>query len=37
MDDNPRLAHRIFSQPTEYLPLIDESAVWAQVTFSFIH
>ncbi|KAL8521146.1 hypothetical protein ACS0TY_011625 [Phlomoides rotata] len=30
MDDNPRLAHHIFSQPTEYLPLIDESAIWAQ-------
>ncbi|KAK4438151.1 putative DNA helicase MCM9 [Sesamum alatum] len=30
MDDNPSLAHTIFSQPTEYLPLFDESAVWAQ-------
>ncbi|KAL0335084.1 UNVERIFIED_CONTAM: putative DNA helicase MCM9 [Sesamum radiatum] len=30
MDDNPSLAHLIFSQPTEYLPLFDESAIWAQ-------
>ncbi|XP_011087919.1 probable DNA helicase MCM9 isoform X4 [Sesamum indicum] len=30
MDDNPSLSHLIFSQPTEYLPLFDESAVWAQ-------
>ncbi|GFP86780.1 probable DNA helicase mcm9 [Phtheirospermum japonicum] len=30
MDENPPLAHLIFSQPTEYLPLFDESAVWAQ-------
>ncbi|KAL0384438.1 UNVERIFIED_CONTAM: putative DNA helicase MCM9 [Sesamum radiatum] len=30
MDDDPSLAHLIFSQPTEYLPLFDESAIWAQ-------
>ncbi|CAK9174061.1 unnamed protein product [Ilex paraguariensis] len=30
MDDDPRLAHLIFSQPTEYLPLFDDSANWAQ-------
>ncbi|KAL3814390.1 hypothetical protein ACJIZ3_015658 [Penstemon smallii] len=30
MDDNPPLAHLIFSQPTQYLPIFDESAVWAQ-------
>ncbi|KAI3445760.1 hypothetical protein Pfo_002425 [Paulownia fortunei] len=30
MDDNPPLAHLIFSQPTEYLPLFNESAIWAQ-------
>ncbi|KAK6156777.1 hypothetical protein DH2020_011025 [Rehmannia glutinosa] len=30
MDENPPLAHLISSQPTEYLPLFDESAVWAQ-------
>lgn len=30
MDDNPPLAHLIFSEPKEYLPLFDESAVWAQ-------
>ncbi|KAH6789951.1 minichromosome maintenance 9 [Perilla frutescens var. frutescens] len=30
MDDNPPLAHLIFSQPKEYLPIFDESAVWAE-------
>ncbi|KAL9174513.1 hypothetical protein ABFS82_02G057100 [Erythranthe guttata] len=30
MDENPPLAHLIFSQPTEYLPLFDESTIWAQ-------
>ncbi|KAK6135455.1 hypothetical protein DH2020_030800 [Rehmannia glutinosa] len=30
MDENPPLAHLISSQPTEYLPLFDESAAWAQ-------
>ncbi|PIN10218.1 DNA replication licensing factor, MCM2 component [Handroanthus impetiginosus] len=30
LDDNPPLAHLIFSQPMVYLPLFDESAIWAQ-------
>ncbi|XP_051131573.1 probable DNA helicase MCM9 isoform X2 [Andrographis paniculata] len=30
MDDNPQLAHAIFSHPTEYLSQFDESAIWAQ-------
>ncbi|CAI9104079.1 OLC1v1002690C1 [Oldenlandia corymbosa var. corymbosa] len=30
LDDNPNLANLIFSHPTEYLPLFDESAIWAQ-------
>lgn len=33
MDDNPPLAYLIFEQPKEFLPLFDESAVWAQVSF----
>lgn len=31
MDDNPALSQFIFAKPTEYLPLFDEAAVWAQV------
>ncbi|CAN4107941.1 unnamed protein product [Withania somnifera] len=30
MDDNPALSQFIFAKPTEYLPLFDEAAVWAQ-------
>ncbi|XP_073141326.1 probable DNA helicase MCM9 isoform X2 [Henckelia pumila] len=30
MDENPRLAQLVFSQPTIYLALFDESAIWAQ-------
>ncbi|XP_075073551.1 putative DNA helicase MCM9 isoform X1 [Nicotiana tabacum] len=30
MDDNPTLSQFIFAKPTEYLPLFDEAAVWAQ-------
>ncbi|KAL6517623.1 DNA helicase mcm9 [Orobanche minor] len=30
MDENPQLAHLIFSQPTEYLPILDESAICGQ-------
>ncbi|XP_042007045.1 probable DNA helicase MCM9 [Salvia splendens] len=30
MDDNPPLAHLIFEHPKEFLPLFDDSAVWAQ-------
>lgn len=30
IDENPALAHLIFRQSTVYLPLFDESAVWAQ-------
>ncbi|KAL6545807.1 DNA helicase mcm9 [Orobanche gracilis] len=30
MDENPKLANLIFSHPTEYLPLFDESAIWVQ-------
>ncbi|KAK9943255.1 hypothetical protein M0R45_008869 [Rubus argutus] len=29
MDDDPPLAHLVFSQPTEYLRFLDEAAVWA--------
>ncbi|KAL6269737.1 hypothetical protein ACE6H2_026648 [Prunus campanulata] len=29
MDDDPPLSHLVFSQPTEYLRLFDEAAVWA--------
>lgn len=31
MDDNPALSQFIFAKPTEYLPLFDEAAIWAQV------
>ncbi|XP_057804036.1 probable DNA helicase MCM9 isoform X4 [Salvia miltiorrhiza] len=30
MEDNPPLAHLIFEHPKEFLPLFDDSAVWAQ-------
>ncbi|XP_073311345.1 probable DNA helicase MCM9 isoform X2 [Primulina huaijiensis] len=30
MDENPPLAHLVFSQPAKYLALFDESAIWAQ-------
>ncbi|KAG9152561.1 hypothetical protein Leryth_024714 [Lithospermum erythrorhizon] len=30
MEENPSIANLIFSQPTEYLPLFDDAAVWAQ-------
>ncbi|XP_049352308.1 probable DNA helicase MCM9 isoform X1 [Solanum verrucosum] len=30
MDDNPALSQFIFAKPTEYLPLFNEAAVWAQ-------
>ncbi|KAJ8529904.1 hypothetical protein K7X08_036739 [Anisodus acutangulus] len=30
MDDNPSLSQFIFAKPTEYLPLFDEAALWAQ-------
>ncbi|KAA8536431.1 hypothetical protein F0562_028909 [Nyssa sinensis] len=34
MDDNPPLAHLLFSQPTEYLQLFDQAANWAQKIIS---
>ncbi|KAL3538681.1 hypothetical protein ACH5RR_002047 [Cinchona calisaya] len=30
LDDNPTLAHLLFSYPNEYLPVFDEAAIWAQ-------
>uniref|UniRef100_M1AXY1 DNA helicase n=1 Tax=Solanum tuberosum TaxID=4113 RepID=M1AXY1_SOLTU len=30
MDDNPALSQFIFAKPTEYLPIFNEAAVWAQ-------
>ncbi|KAK6916148.1 MCM OB domain, partial [Dillenia turbinata] len=30
MNDDPQLAHLLFSQPTTYLPLLDEAASWVQ-------
>lgn len=35
MDDDPPLAHLVFSQPTEYLRFLDEAAVWAHVCMQF--
>ncbi|XP_052193198.1 probable DNA helicase MCM9 isoform X2 [Diospyros lotus] len=30
MDEHPPVAHLLFSQPTHYLPLFDQAALWAQ-------
>ncbi|XP_071931100.1 probable DNA helicase MCM9 isoform X4 [Coffea arabica] len=30
LDDNPTLAHLLFSHPAEYLLVFDEAAIWAQ-------
>ncbi|XP_059313775.1 probable DNA helicase MCM9 [Lycium ferocissimum] len=30
MDDNPTLSHFIFAKPTDYLPIFDQAALWAQ-------
>ncbi|XP_047315145.1 probable DNA helicase MCM9 isoform X3 [Impatiens glandulifera] len=33
MDDNQQLAYLVFSQPSEFLPLFDDAAKWAEVVY----
>ncbi|KAF2320416.1 hypothetical protein GH714_027450 [Hevea brasiliensis] len=33
MDENPQIAHLVFSQPTEYLRHFDQAALWAHITY----
>lgn len=31
INEDPGLAHLVFSEPTEYLPRFDDAAIWAHV------